>query len=72
MLGKITKTAVEGLKPGELLWDADQREVVKGFGARRQKRGCFLSRPLSHPRRAATFFWHWPPRFPVYTRHSPD
>lgn len=41
MLGKITKTAVEALKAGELLWDADHREVVKGFGARRQKRDVF-------------------------------
>lgn len=41
MLGKITKTAVENLQPGELLWDADHREVVKGFGARRQRRDVF-------------------------------
>jgi integrase len=40
-LGKITKTVVEKLQPGEWLWDADHREVVKGFGARRQVRGVF-------------------------------
>jgi integrase len=38
MLGKITKTTVERLKPGgEWLWDS----VVKGFGARRQVDGVF-------------------------------
>lgn len=40
-VGKITKTAVEQLQPGEWLWDADHREVVKGFGARRQTDGIF-------------------------------
>ena len=40
-LGKITKTLVERLKPGDLVWDADHREVVKGFGARRQRRDVF-------------------------------
>jgi integrase len=40
-LGKITKTLVEKLHPGELVWDADHREVVKGFGARRQRRDVF-------------------------------
>jgi integrase len=40
-LGKITKTTVEQLQPGEWLWDADHREVVKGFGARRQTDGIF-------------------------------
>jgi len=40
-LGKITKTIVERLPPGEWLWDADHREVVKGFGARRQVDGVF-------------------------------
>jgi Arm DNA-binding domain len=40
-LGKITKTVVEKLQPGVWLWDADHREVVKGFGARRQVRGVF-------------------------------
>jgi integrase len=37
MLGKITKTAVERLQPGEWLWDS----LVKGFGARRQRDGAF-------------------------------
>jgi integrase len=40
-LGKITKTTVEQLQPGDWLWDADHREVVKGFGARRQIDGIF-------------------------------
>ena len=41
-LGKITKTAVEALPPGgKWLWDADHREAVKGFGARRQVDGVF-------------------------------
>jgi integrase len=41
MLGKITKTTIERLEPGDLIWDADHREVVKGFGARRQRDGVF-------------------------------
>lgn len=40
-VGKITKSVVEGLPPGECLWDADHREVVKGFGARRQSKDVF-------------------------------
>jgi integrase len=40
-LAKIIKTAIEQLQPGELIWDADHREVVKGFGARRQRDGVF-------------------------------
>jgi integrase len=40
-LGKITKTTVDRLQPGEWLWDADHREVVKGFGARRQIDGIY-------------------------------
>jgi integrase len=40
-LGKITKTVVEMMQPGDWLWDADHREVVKGFGARRQRDGVF-------------------------------
>jgi len=41
MLGKITKSAVDQLSPGDWLWDADHREVVKGFGVRRQVEGVF-------------------------------
>ncbi|MGB6795506.1 MAG: integrase, partial [Xanthobacteraceae bacterium] len=42
MLGNITKTAVERLAAdGQWLWDANHREVVKGFGARRQRDGIF-------------------------------
>lgn len=41
-LAKITKSAVEQLEAdGKWLWDADHREVVKGFGARRQVDGVF-------------------------------
>jgi len=40
-LGKITKTVVDQMQPGEWLWDADHREVVEGFGARRQRDGVF-------------------------------
>src|SRR5260370_908466 len=32
----ITKTAVEGLKPGTAIWDAQ----IKGFGVRRQMNGA--------------------------------
>jgi integrase len=37
MIGKVTKTAVERLHAGELLWD----QTVIGFGARRQRRDVF-------------------------------
>src|SRR5215468_9908385 len=37
MIGKVTKTAVERLGQGQLLWD----QVVNGFGARRQRRHIF-------------------------------
>ena len=37
MIGKVTKTAVERLGQGQLLWD----QVVIGFGARRQRRDVF-------------------------------
>ena len=41
-LGKITKGAVERLPAdGKWFWDADHREVVKGFGVRRQAEGAF-------------------------------
>ena len=36
MLGKITKRTVDALAPGATMWDAGHREVVKGFGVRRQ------------------------------------
>ena len=36
MLGRITESTVEGLAPGERLWDHGHQEVVKGFGVRRQ------------------------------------
>ena len=36
MLGRITKNSVEQLAAGERLWDHGHREVVKGFGVRRQ------------------------------------
>jgi len=37
MIGKVTKTAVERLGVGQLLWD----QSVNGFGARRQRRDVF-------------------------------
>src|SRR5262245_64128664 len=33
----ITVRTVQGLKPGETIWDAGHREAVKGFGVRRQR-----------------------------------
>ena len=36
MRGRITKSSVEQLAEGERLWDHGHREVVKGFGVRRQ------------------------------------
>jgi len=33
----ITIRAVQALKSGETLWDADHREAVRGFGVRRQR-----------------------------------
>src|SRR5215471_12265038 len=36
MLGRITESAVEGLAPGERLWDHGHQDAVKGFGVRRQ------------------------------------
>ena len=39
-LGNITKTAVDRLAGG-WLWDSGHREVVKGFGVRRQRDGTF-------------------------------
>ena len=38
---RFSKAIVEKLPPGHWLWDADHREVVKGFGARRQVDGVF-------------------------------
>src|SRR5260370_27845695 len=37
MIGKVTKTAVERLGVGQLLWD----QSLNGFGARRQRRHVF-------------------------------
>src|SRR5437763_15941702 len=33
----ITVRAVQGLKPGETIWDADHKAAVRGFGVRRQR-----------------------------------
>ena len=33
----IAVRTVQGLKPGETIWDAGHREAVKGFGVRRQR-----------------------------------
>ena len=36
-VSSITIRAVQALKPGETIWDADHREAVRGFGVRRQR-----------------------------------
>ena len=36
-VSNITIRAVQALKPGENIWDADHREAVRGFGVRRQR-----------------------------------
>jgi integrase len=36
-VSSITIRAVQALKPGETIWDADHREAVRGFGIRRQR-----------------------------------
>ena len=33
----ITVRTVQGLKPGETIWDGGHREAVRGFGVRRQR-----------------------------------
>jgi integrase len=69
-LGKITKIVVERLQPGELLWDADHREVVKGFGARRQRRDAFylLRYRLNGEQRFITIGRHGSPWTPDTAR----
>ena len=36
-VSNVTIRAVQALKPGETIWDADHREAVRGFGVRRQR-----------------------------------
>ena len=36
-VSSLTIRAVQALKPGETIWDADHREAVRGFGVRRQR-----------------------------------
>ncbi|MGY3529817.1 MULTISPECIES: tyrosine-type recombinase/integrase [Bradyrhizobium] len=36
-VSSITIRAVQALKPGEAIWDADHRQAVRGFGVRRQR-----------------------------------
>ncbi|MBR1033098.1 site-specific integrase [Bradyrhizobium liaoningense] len=36
-VSSITIRAVQALKPGEIIWDAEHREAVRGFGVRRQR-----------------------------------
>src|SRR6201986_4095930 len=36
-VSNVTIRAVQALKPGAALWDADHREAVRGFGVRRQR-----------------------------------
>jgi hypothetical protein len=33
----VTVRAVQLLRPGQTIWDADHREAVRGFGVRRQR-----------------------------------
>ncbi len=70
MLGKITKTTVERLAQGSVLWDADHREVVKGFGARRQRRDVFylLRYRLNGTQRFITIGRHGSPWTPDTAR----
>jgi integrase len=37
-LSSITIRTVQGLRPGETIWDAGHREAVRGFGVRRQQK----------------------------------
>ena len=69
-LGKITKAAVERLSQGQLVWDADHREVVKGFGARRQRRDVFylLRYRLNGTQRFLTIGRHGSPWTPDTAR----
>jgi integrase len=36
-VSSVTIRAVQALKPGDTIWDADHREAVRGFGVRRQR-----------------------------------
>ena len=36
-VSNITIRAVQALKPGQPIWDADHSEAVRGFGVRRQR-----------------------------------
>ena len=36
-VSNVTIRAVQALKPGDTIWDADHREAVRGFGVRRQR-----------------------------------
>lgn len=71
-LAKITKTTVERLAPGGLVWDADHREVVKGFGARRQRRDVFylLRYRLNGRQRFITIGRHGSPWTPDTARNE--
>jgi integrase len=57
MLGKVTKAAVDRLKPGDLLWDAE----VRGFGARCQRRDVFY---------LVRYRWNGGQRFDSIGRHG--
>jgi integrase len=66
MIGKVTKTAVERLGQGQLLWD----QVVNGFGARRQRRAVFylLRYRLNGSQRFITIGRHGSPWTPDTAR----
>src|SRR5262245_59461352 len=68
MQGKITKRAVEGLRPGQQLWD----NVVRGFGARRQRGDVFylLRYRLGGAQRFVTIGRHGAPWTPDTARRE--
>ena len=68
MIGKVTKTAVERLGQGQLLWD----QVVNGFGARRQRRDVFylLRYRLNGRQRFITIGRHGSPWTPDAARNE--
>src|SRR5262245_402337 len=67
-VGKITKTAVDRLPAGALLWD----QTVVGFGARRQRRDVFylLRSRLNGRHRLITIGLHGSPWTPDTARNE--
>jgi integrase len=68
MIGKVTKSAVEQLGQGQLLWD----QSLNGFGARRQRRGVFylLRYRLNGRQRFITIGRHGSPWTPDTARNE--